>query len=119
MTISGSQKQEGTPNPFPPELTRLIRYPEAKNLTLLRIDSSPVADDIGHINPMPRVSVGKFVEHKAKCGPFENRFSSKRKSRIGSTGLYLCGRRGEVCFMYNKNSASNVGTENDKCNKTR
>lgn len=119
MTDSGSQKQEGTPNPFLPELTRLIRYPEAKNLTPLRIDSSSVADDIGHINPVSRVSVGKFVIHKTKCDPFENRFSSKRKSRIGSTGLYLCGRRGEVCFMCNKNSASNVEIENDKCNKTR
>lgn len=56
------KKQEGTPNPLPPEQSRLIRYPEAKNLAPFRIDFSSIADDIGHIDPMPRAFVGNTSE---------------------------------------------------------
>lgn len=89
------RKQEGTPNPLPPEQSRLIRYPELEVFSPLRKILHPVADDIRTINPMPRAFVGVFRTHKTKCDSFENRFSSKKKVPHWEYGTLPRRRRGE------------------------
>ena len=107
-----NRKQEGTPNSSLPEQSRLIRYPEAKNPTIFRIDDSSVADDIGHIDPMPRAFVGNIVIHKAFTGHL--RPVLVKKVPYWEYGTFPQGRAESLLYVYN-DSATNVSNRNDKC----
>lgn len=91
------KKQAGTPNSCPPKATRLIRYPEPEESRLFRIDLHSIADDIGGKYPMPRVLFGIRITHRINTARLRT-VSVKRKSRIGSTGLFLGGGSGVKLF---------------------